>query len=115
MFMCLLSPGKNAISRGKIEKEAFNTRGWPRYCRKVYWTKMVQNGPDDHLFGQYWPYSELDFSIRETKADQNGPFRSANRTIRNEIFNRECFSFRALSGSRKARPDIEHFKPRMSN
>ena len=24
---------------------------WPRYCRKVYWTKMVQNGPNDH-FGQ---------------------------------------------------------------
>ena len=26
-------------------------REWPRYCRKVYWTKMVQNGPNDH-FGQ---------------------------------------------------------------
>ena len=24
---------------------------WPRYCRKVYWTKMVQNGQNDH-FGQ---------------------------------------------------------------
>ena len=27
------------------------TRAWPRYCRKVCWTKMVQNGPNDH-FGQ---------------------------------------------------------------
>ena len=26
-------------------------REWPRYCRKVYWSKMVQNAPDD-LFGQ---------------------------------------------------------------
>ena len=26
-------------------------REWPRYCRKVYWTKMVQNGHFDH-FGQ---------------------------------------------------------------
>ena len=24
-------------------------REWPRYCRKVYWTKMVQNGPNDHV------------------------------------------------------------------
>ena len=23
----------------------------PQYCRKAYWTKMVQNGPNDH-FGQ---------------------------------------------------------------
>ena len=27
------------------------SREWPRYCREVYWTKMVQNGPNDH-FGQ---------------------------------------------------------------
>ena len=26
-------------------------REWPRYCRKVYWAKMAQNGPNDH-FGQ---------------------------------------------------------------
>ena len=26
-------------------------REWPRYCRKVCWTKMDQNGPNDH-FGQ---------------------------------------------------------------
>ena len=24
-------------------------REWLRYCRKEYWTKMVQNGPNDHL------------------------------------------------------------------
>ena len=24
-------------------------REWPRYCRKVYWTKVVQNGPNEHL------------------------------------------------------------------
>ena len=27
------------------------SREWPQYCRKVYWTKMVQDGPNDH-FGQ---------------------------------------------------------------
>ena len=60
----------------------------PRYCRKVYWTKVVQNGPSDH-FGQngftlnwivafarpkwtgpFWP-NEVYF----------GPFRSANNTL----------------------------------
>ena len=31
---------------------AFECREWPRYCRKkVYWTKMAQNGQNDH-FGQ---------------------------------------------------------------
>ena len=68
-------------------------REWPRYCRKVYWTKMVQNGPNDHFgqndlipnrilafarpkwtkmvhFGPFWP-EEVYF----------GPFRSANRTL----------------------------------
>ena len=67
-----------------------HVREWPRYCRKVYWPKLVQNGPDNH-FEPFWPYSKLDFSIRETKMDQNGPFwpeevhfgpfRSANRTL----------------------------------
>ena len=41
--------------------------------RKVYWTKIAQNGRFDH-FGPKWPYSEPDFGIRETKMDQNGPF-----------------------------------------
>ena len=68
-------------------------REWPRYCRKEYWTKMVQNGPNDHFgqndlipnwilafarpkwtkmvhFGPFWP-EEVHF----------GPFRSANRTL----------------------------------
>ena len=69
------------------------SREWPRYCRKVYWTKMVQNGPNGHFgqndlipnwilafarpkwtkmvhFGPFWP-EEVHF----------GPFRSANRTL----------------------------------
>ena len=45
---------------------------WPQNCRKKYWTKMVQNGPNDH-FGQM-TYSEQDFSIRETKMDHKGQF-----------------------------------------
>ena len=65
-------------------------REWPRYCRKAYWTKMVQNGPNEHFgqndlipnwilafarpklvhFGPFWP-EEAHF----------GPFRSANRTL----------------------------------
>ena len=71
----------------------FVSREWPRYCRKVYWTKMVQNGPNGHFgqndlilnwilafarpkwtkmvhFGPFWP-EEVHF----------GPFRSANRTL----------------------------------
>ena len=66
---------------------------WPRYCRKVYWIKTVQNGPNDHFgqndlipnwilafarpkwtkmvhFGPFWP-GEVHF----------GPFRSANHTL----------------------------------
>ena len=41
----------------KIPHSRFTTsvcsksREWLRYCRKEYWTKMVQNGPNDH-FGQ---------------------------------------------------------------
>ena len=47
------------------------SREWPRYCRKVYWTKMVHNGPNDDHFGQNdlipnW----LLASIRETKMDK---------------------------------------------
>ena len=68
-------------------------REWLRYCWKVYWTKMVQNGPNDHFsqndlipnwtlafarpiwtkmvhFGPFWP-EEVHF----------GQFRSANRTL----------------------------------
>ena len=71
----------------------FCGRKWPRYCRKVYWTKIAQNGPNDHFgrsglipnwilafarpkwskmvhFGPFWP-EEVHF----------GPFRSGNRTL----------------------------------
>ena len=48
-------------------------RAWPRYCRKVCWTKMVQNGQNDH-FGQNDLIPKLDFGIRKTTMDQNGPF-----------------------------------------
>ena len=33
---------------------------WSKMSKRPFWSK--------------WPYSELDFSIRETKMDQNGPF-----------------------------------------
>ena len=75
-------------------------REWSRHCRKEYWTKMVQNGPDDHFgqndlipnwflafarptwtkmvhFGLFWP-EEVHF----------GPFRSANRTLAIPDWNR---------------------------
>ena len=59
---------------------------WPRYCRKVYWTTMVQNGYYEHL-GQNDPImNRIDHS-----RDKNspfwfykvhvGPFGSANRTV----------------------------------
>ena len=37
---------------------------------------LDQNGPkwSKRPFWSKWPYSELDFGIRETKMDQNGPF-----------------------------------------
>ena len=82
--------GTGAIATGPV-RTVF--REWPRYCRKVYWTKMVQNSPNDDFgqmtlfqtkifafarpkwtkmvhFGQFWP-EEVHF----------GPFRSANRTL----------------------------------
>ena len=62
-------------------------REWPRYCRKVCWTKTVQNGPNDQ-FGQKalipnWilaflrPFNGPKWSILV----HFGPFRSANRTL----------------------------------
>ena len=59
-----------------FKREFAKLREWPRYCRKVYWIKMVQNGPkwSKRPFWSKWPYSELDFSIHEAKLDQNGPF-----------------------------------------
>ena len=52
-------------------------------CRKVYWTKKVQNGPNDH-FGQndLIPNRILAFDgPKWTKMVHFGPFRSANRTL----------------------------------
>ena len=48
--------------------EAVVCKAWPRYCQKVYSTKMAQNGQNDHLgkmtlFSTGFWYS----------ADQNGP------------------------------------------
>ena len=41
-----------AIHANRLKPAIRNVlREWPRYCRKVYWTKMDQNGPNDH-FGQ---------------------------------------------------------------
>ena len=58
-------------------------REWPRYCRKAYWTKMDQNGPNHH-FGQndLIPNWILAFARPKwTKMVHFGPFRSANRTL----------------------------------
>ena len=52
------------------------SKDWPRYCRKVYWTKMVRNGQDDH-FGQndLVPNRILVFARPKwTKMPQFGPF-----------------------------------------
>ena len=51
-------------------------REWPPHCQKVYWTKMAQNGPNDH-FGQndLIPNWILAFARPKwTKMDQNGAF-----------------------------------------
>ena len=50
-----------------LAKENKDYRKWPQYCRKTYWTKMVQYGPNDH-FVQMTLF-RTDFSIRETKMD----------------------------------------------
>ena len=84
------APGGGAATLASVALH-FDTKEWPRYCRKVYWTKMVQNGQIDH-FGQ----NDL-IPIRNFRTgfwhsqDQNGPFwsilvysgpfRSANRTL----------------------------------
>ena len=68
------------------------SREWPRYCREVYWIKMVQTGQNDH-FGQNDPLFRTGFWHSR---DQNGPFwshevsfgpfRSANRTLATPAF-----------------------------
>ena len=80
-------------TRLRLSRANLLTREWPRYCRKVHWTKMVQSGPNDHFgqndlipnrilafarpkwtkmvqFGPFWP-----------EGFHFGPFRSANRTL----------------------------------
>ena len=88
----MLKPHFSKPKKQNFQKINLN-REWPRYCRKVYWTRMVQNGPNDHFgqndlipnrilafarpkwtkmvhVGPFWP-EEVHF----------GPFRSANRTL----------------------------------
>ena len=60
-----------------INGEKKTSRYWWSFSRLVLHglpplDKMVQNGPNDH-FGQNDLINDLDFSIRETKMDQNGP------------------------------------------
>ena len=89
------TPGLKKIQFRETIQGRKRCRAWPRYCRKVYWTKMVQNGPNDHSgqnalipnwililafarpkwtkmvhFCPFWP-KEVHF----------GPFRSANLTL----------------------------------
>ena len=40
-------------------------REWLRYCRKVYWTKRAQNGPNNILVK--WPYSEPILAFARSK------------------------------------------------
>ena len=42
---------ENRARKRRINFEHTYNKEWPRYCRKAYWTKMVQNGQNDH-FGQ---------------------------------------------------------------
>ena len=59
------------------------SREWPRYCRKVSWTKMAQNGRNDH-FGQNDLIPNWILACARpkwTKMVHFGPFRSANRTL----------------------------------
>ena len=99
----------------RFAQERVVNKEWPRYCRKVYWTKMAQNGQSDRFgqndltlswilafarpkwtkmvhFDPFWP-KEVYF----------GPFRSANRTLATPELNsgilrrfaRTCKSLRA--------------------
>ena len=43
-----------------VLSESVLDQNGPKWCKRPFWPKC--------------PYSELDFSIRETKMDQNGPF-----------------------------------------
>ena len=94
-----LLPNARALKRCVLERQREpnanasvlgTLREWPRCCRNVYWTKMAENGPNDH-FGQndLIPNWILAFARPKwTKmvhfgpfALHFGPFRSANRTL----------------------------------
>ena len=72
------------LRKGDLKRRGeFNFREWPRYCWKECWTKMAQNGPNDHL-GQNGliPNRILAFGRPKwTILVRFGPFRSANRTL----------------------------------
>ena len=56
---------------------------WPRHCRKGYWTKMDQNGPDDH-FGQNDLISNWILAFARPnwpKMDHFGPLWSRERSV----------------------------------
>ena len=46
----IASDAEGALLQGHLPRRPRDKES-PQYCRKVYWTKMVQNGPNDH-FGQ---------------------------------------------------------------
>ena len=60
--VCNLGGVPKEQRRRRTEKRLSKSREWSRYCRKVCWTKTVQNGPDDH-FGQ----SEPDLAFAKPK------------------------------------------------
>ena len=92
-----LSSRKLIVEVGELrsEPELAHCGAWHRWGEAAVLSESVldQNDPkcSKRTFWSKWPYSELDFSIRETKMDQNGPFwsilawrapfRSANRTL----------------------------------
>ena len=63
----------HSIIRPKMTTLLRSGRGTVRKCTGPKWSKMVQNGQNDH-FGKKWPYCELDSS---KSRDQNGPFWSS--------------------------------------
>ena len=76
---------------------------WPRYCRKVCWTKMVQNSPNDHFgHNDLIPNQILAFARPKwTQTVRFGSFRSANRTLAIpeyiSVLPAECQRARSLS------------------
>ena len=83
------------VPLGSLRKWCVEIRAWPRHCRKVNWTKMVQTIIlSVCLVKSKWPYSELDLAFARLKWTKMvhfgpywpeevhfGPFRSANLTL----------------------------------